>query len=450
MSTIHSSPIHFIPPATVGTTGQFLAATDNVGGTDWVTSPAPIYPISAPNGGTGVSSPVAHGIMVAEGASPMNSISLTDGQVLIGAGGLDPIATHITGLSGITVTNAAGFVGIGPNKDILPFNTIQIFVSKRIGNDLTGTGSQTNPFATINKALTFAGSPAFPVIIEVMDAETYDEQILISVNNLYINAPTAQIIYTGLGDGITFGIGVTNGGLLALAVLGVTGAGNSLVNNGTAVFEINIYGIQNGPIVNNSTGGFILNSKIIQVNILNSGGGPMFYVAAIITGTITGPIYGISSIGAISPLFQVSGILVDTIGGFYTGIINSPAITHTNLATAGHVNIIVPPTVTAQYQITGITLNGVSGTNFSGIGGDRDLVITDGTNTWSLIPAAIVQAFAGANAQWGSLSIPLPTAIDMSQFSVAGTNIYAAYANGTTDYTAGSLTISLQYTKVTN
>ena len=110
---------------------------------------------------------------------------------------------------------------------------------------------------------------------------------------------------------------------------------------------------------------------------------------------------------------------MDTIGGFYTGIINSPAITHTNLATAGHVNIIVPPTVTAQYQITGITLNGVSGTNFSGIGGDRDLVITDGTNTWSLIPAAIVQAFAGANAQWGSLSIPLPTAIDMSQFSVA-------------------------------
>jgi hypothetical protein len=39
MSTIHSSPVHFIPPPGVGLTGQTIVATDNVGNSAWQNIP---------------------------------------------------------------------------------------------------------------------------------------------------------------------------------------------------------------------------------------------------------------------------------------------------------------------------------------------------------------------------------------------------------------------------
>lgn len=66
-------------------------------------------------GGTGVSNPTAHGIAVAEGASNFTFKTLTNGQVLIGSTGVDPVAATITGGDNITVSTGAGTITISTN-----------------------------------------------------------------------------------------------------------------------------------------------------------------------------------------------------------------------------------------------------------------------------------------------------------------------------------------------
>jgi len=101
-----------------------------------------------------------------------------------------------------------------------------------------------------------------------------------------------------------------------------------------------------------------------------------------------------------------------------------------------------------QFRVTNITLAG-SGTNFSGGGGDRDLAIQDasGTTVYAIIPAAILQAIAFGT--WGGTEVPYPVTItDIVVSTVAGEDLVAAYTGGTTDYTAGSLSLTVDYKKV--
>lgn len=69
-------------------------------------------PISAANGGTGVASPTIHGILVAQGASAMDPKVLTDGQLLIGSTGVDPVAASLTAGANVTITPGAGTITI--------------------------------------------------------------------------------------------------------------------------------------------------------------------------------------------------------------------------------------------------------------------------------------------------------------------------------------------------
>ncbi len=63
-------------------------------------------------GGTGVSSPTAHGILIGEGASAVNSIVLTAGQVLIGTTASDPAGATLTAGAGISITSVSGSITI--------------------------------------------------------------------------------------------------------------------------------------------------------------------------------------------------------------------------------------------------------------------------------------------------------------------------------------------------
>lgn len=68
--------------------------------------------ISPTYGGTGLSNPTAHGIMVGEGASAMTPIVLTAGQVLIGTTSSDPSAAAINSGTGILVGNGSGSITV--------------------------------------------------------------------------------------------------------------------------------------------------------------------------------------------------------------------------------------------------------------------------------------------------------------------------------------------------
>lgn len=110
-------------------------------GTIAFTSDIPSLPLSAANGGTGVSSPTAHGIMIAEGASAMTSIVLSSGQILIGSTGVDPVAAAINSGTGILVGNGAGSITVGlaaiASHDIL--SNITGGSAAPIANTLTAT-----------------------------------------------------------------------------------------------------------------------------------------------------------------------------------------------------------------------------------------------------------------------------------------------------------------------
>lgn len=71
-----------------------------------------ITPLPSSRGGSGVSSPVAHGILVGEGASPFNSVVLGAGQLLIGTTASDPAVAALTAGSGISIASVSGSVTI--------------------------------------------------------------------------------------------------------------------------------------------------------------------------------------------------------------------------------------------------------------------------------------------------------------------------------------------------
>lgn len=70
-------------------------------------------PLITTDGGTGASAPTAHTLPVAEGANAFTFLGpLTNGQLLIGSTGADPVAAAVSAGVGISVTNAAGSITI--------------------------------------------------------------------------------------------------------------------------------------------------------------------------------------------------------------------------------------------------------------------------------------------------------------------------------------------------
>lgn len=76
------------------------------------------------NGGTGVANPTAHGIAVAEGSSNYTFKTLTNGQLLIGSTGADPVAGTITAGTGISIVNGAGSITISGTASAIGWNVV--------------------------------------------------------------------------------------------------------------------------------------------------------------------------------------------------------------------------------------------------------------------------------------------------------------------------------------
>jgi hypothetical protein len=70
------------------------------------------FPLSPVQGGSGLNSPTAHGVLVSEGAANFNPIVLGVGQTLIGTTSGDPAAATLTAGAGISITPATGAITI--------------------------------------------------------------------------------------------------------------------------------------------------------------------------------------------------------------------------------------------------------------------------------------------------------------------------------------------------
>lgn len=98
--------------ATITSTGSTITVTTGAGTLNIDIA----APVTVANGGTGLTSITAHGILVGEGTSAINPIVLTNGQLLIGSTGADPSAASLTAGSGITITPGAGTITIASSE----------------------------------------------------------------------------------------------------------------------------------------------------------------------------------------------------------------------------------------------------------------------------------------------------------------------------------------------
>src|SRR5262249_1981841 len=94
---------------------DFLQATNNLSDVQSVvTSRSNLglsLPLSAASGGTGVVSPTAHSLPVGEGSSAMTFLGpLTNGQLLIGSTGADPVPANLNAGSGISISIGPGSI----------------------------------------------------------------------------------------------------------------------------------------------------------------------------------------------------------------------------------------------------------------------------------------------------------------------------------------------------
>lgn len=120
---------------------------------------------------------------------------------------------------------------------------------------------------------------------------------------------------------------------------------------------------------------------------------------------------------------------------------NDVALTAAGLATAGRITIQAS-SGSKQYKVRDIRVN-YSAAGLSGGGGDRLVQITDGTTVYN--NAGITAALLGTpvNTLWGGSGNPLPGTVAMDTSTAAGAALYAVYAGGTTDYTTGTVNVSV-------
>ena len=116
------------------------------------------------------------------------------------------------------------------------------------------------------------------------------------------------------------------------------------------------------------------------------------------------------------------------------------------LASTGKVQIAAAAS-TKSYIPRDIRVN-YSSAGLSGSSGNRLLVLTDGTTVWN--NAGITAALLGTpiNTLWGGTGNPVAGTVAQNTASVAGTEVYLQYSGGTTDYSAGSVSISVLMQRV--
>lgn len=117
----------------------------------------------------------------------------------------------------------------------------------------------------------------------------------------------------------------------------------------------------------------------------------------------------------------------------YPGIAKEITVDFSELNSGG--KVILNNNASSTYVIVNLIAQSDS-INFD-LAGDRDVVITDGTNIFSQANPAALQNLAGTN------NYILNTTFPLGRPSAAGQPIVCEYSGGTTDYTAGTLKISL-------
>lgn len=146
------------------------------------------FPLSATQGGLGVASPTAHGILVAEGASAATPIVLGAGQVLIGTTASDPAAATLTAGTGVSISSVTGSITISSTG-----------IGSLTWNDVSGTSQA----AAVNNGYIISNAGQTTVTLPATAAEG-------SVFAVQGKGATGWILQANTGQTIHFGNAATS------------------------------------------------------------------------------------------------------------------------------------------------------------------------------------------------------------------------------------------------
>ena len=192
--------------------------------------------IGSAYGGTGVASPTAHGIMVAEGSSPVNPIVLGAGQLLIGTTSGDPVAANLTAGTNVTITNSSGGIMISASGGGGGGGTVTSVGATTSSTGLSITGSP----------ITSSGSFTFSLNTEL--------QGLAALTGTGLIAETAAGAYANrtITPGSSGNITVSNGGGIAgNPTIDLAGTITNTIWNGD-VISVTYGGTGQSTLTNNS------------------------------------------------------------------------------------------------------------------------------------------------------------------------------------------------------
>lgn len=152
-----------------------------------------------------------HAIQLGNASGSLTSASLlTNGQLLIGSVGVDPVAANLTAGTGITITNGAGTISIAANGAVL--------AETLTGNTGTAVGPTSGNINTLGTgSITIAGNPGTSTLTTQLTGLT-NHNVLVGAGTATITnvAPSATsgvpLISQGAGSDPAFGTAVVAGG----------------------------------------------------------------------------------------------------------------------------------------------------------------------------------------------------------------------------------------------
>lgn len=293
--------------------------------------------------------------------------------------------------------------------------------------------------------------------------DTDDTDATVSVPG-YLNQTTAQfsekqmaIVYTTDKKTSQYGINIDGAGVISLVQEGAPGTveGLPVVVNDIAVFYGTDGTLKDGASIARNPGSIQAGDDDIEGGFISypqtAGKGRMIMQAVDCdNGDFTVTIQNFNDLDqstvytlgdAASATQTILTSSVSNVGDIAALKTYDITFTHTDLAAGQALGIVQG----GGYKVRNMWLNS-GGTNFSGGGGNRLLQVSDGTGVYTVIPAAIAQA--AVNLVWGTATnMPFPASVAIDR-QTTGT-LFIAYSGGTTDYTAGSLTLTLLLEKVT-
>lgn len=350
-----------------------------------ITSLFSTNPLPASQGGTGLSSPAAHSLLVTNGSSAFTVLgTASNGQIPIGSVGSDPVLATITAGTGISITNGPGSITIASDgsADVLT-------LTGNTGGAISPTAGNINTVGT--GSITIAGS-----------GSTLTTQLTgLTNHNVLVGAGTATI--TNVAPSATSGVPLISQGAAADPVFGTA----LVAGGGTGSTSFNA----NGVVVSNTTTTGALAALTLtngQMVIGSTGTTP---AAGTITST-DGSLTVTTGAGTLNLAVAGGTTVGKTITGDTGGAL-SPTAGNWNLLGSGSITTSGSGS-TLTTQLTGLTNHAV--------------LVGAGTSTITKIAAtantgAVLQNNSGADPSYSTATYPSTTTINQLLYSSANNTI---------------------------